>query len=95
MHTVQESVKQLHRALCDYIEATYHIRAASLIARRKELLNRPGVIHQVPYLESTPRYRAGEGLAEMDGLPLAAREVFQSVSEPKGDLPRLIYDPPH
>ena len=59
MHTIQQSIEQLHGALRDYIEATYHISAKSLIARRKALLNRPGVIHQVPYLESTPRYETG------------------------------------
>ena len=62
MQTIQESIKQLHSSLSDYIEATYHISARSLIARRKELLGRPGLIHQIPYLESTQRYPTGEGL---------------------------------
>jgi hypothetical protein len=31
----------------------------------------------------------------MDGLPEAALEVFSLLSEPDGDLPRLIYDPPY
>ena len=48
MQTIQESIKQLHGALCDYIEATYHISDRSLIARRKELLNCPGLIYQIP-----------------------------------------------
>ena len=59
MQTIQETIKQLHDALSDYIEATYHISARSLIAQRKILLDKPTVIHQIPYLESTPRYETG------------------------------------
>ena len=95
MQTIQGSIEQLHRALCDYIEATYHISAATLIGRRKELLNRPGVIYQVPYLESTPRYQPSAGFADMIGLPPAACEAYLAVSEPDGELPRLVYDPPY
>lgn len=95
MQTIQETIEQLHGALCDYIEATYHISARSLITRRKELLNRPGVIHQVPYLESTPRYQTGEDFANMKGLPPAALAVYQALSRAAGTLPRLIYDPPY
>ena len=95
MHTTQESIKQLHRALSDYIEATYHISAPSLIRQRKQLLAQPGIIHQIPYLESTPRYQTGEYLAEMKGLPTAALEAFLSVSKKDGTRPQLVYDPPY
>ena len=95
MHTTQESIEQLHRALSDYIEATYHISAPSLIRQRKELLAQPGIIHQVPYLESTPRYQTGEHLAKMKGLPAAALEAYLSVSKKEGDRPQLVYDPPY
>lgn len=95
MQTIQETIEQLHGALRDYIEATYHISARSLIARRQELLNRPGVIHQVPYLESTPRYQAREAFADMVGLPAAASQSYMALSKAEGGLPRLIYDPPY
>ncbi len=95
MQTIQQSIEQLHGALRDYIEATYHISARSLIERRKALLNRPGVIHQVPYLESTPRYETGMRFSEMAGLPAAALEAFTAVSQAQGGLPKLIYDPPY
>ena len=95
MQTIQQSIEQLHGALRDYIEATYHISAKSLIERRKALLNRPGVIHQVPYLESTPRYETGMRFSEMAGLPAAALEAFTAVSQAQGGLPKLIYDPPY
>jgi ATP-dependent helicase YprA (DUF1998 family) len=95
MQTIQKTIEQLHGALRDYIEATYHVSAPSLIARRKELLNRPGVIHQIPYLESTPRYQTGEPFADLEGVPAAALEAFSVLSRPEGNLPRLIYDPPY
>ena len=95
METIQQSIEQLHGALRDYIEATYHISSKSLIHRRKTLLDTAGVIHQIPYLESTPRYETGESFSEMIGLAPAALEVFNTVSHPQGDLPKLIYDPPY
>ena len=95
METIQQSIEQLHEALRDYIEATYHISAKSLIHRRKALLDTPGVIHQVPYLESTPRYETRESFSEMVGLAPAALEAFNSVSQSQGDLPKLVYDPPY
>jgi len=93
--TIQETIKQLHSALRDYIEATYHISAQVLIEQRRELLERPGVIYQVPYLESTPRYQVGEHFAEMKGLPDAALEVYTTLSKASEGLPVLIYDPPY
>ena len=95
MQTIHETIKQLHAALTEYIEATYHISAPTLIAQRQELLARPEVIHQVPYLESTPRYETGERFEHMDGLSPAALEVFTLLSRAEGDLPRLLYDPPY
>src|SRR5438067_5977058 len=93
--TIQETIHELHASLMQYIEATYHISARPLIAQRKELLHRPGVIFQVPYLESTPRYETGQKFADMKGLPSAALEVYSLLSRADGDLPRLIYDPPY
>ena len=93
--TIQETIEQLHSVLCDYIEATYHIGDESLIMRRKQLLKKPGVIHQVPYLESTPRYRTGDYFSDMVGLPPAALEVFLKLSRPEEGLPKIIYDPPY
>ena len=95
MPTILQSIEQLHSALRDYIEATYHISAKSLIERRKSLLDRPGVIHQIPYLESTPRYETGERFSDMTGLSSATLKAYLAVSNPQGDLSRLIYDPPY
>ena len=92
--TIGETTQQLHRALSDFIEATYHVSHPTLVDQRSALLDEVGVIHQRPYLESTPRYRAGKTFADLD-LPAAALDLFSSVSAPKGDLALLIHDPPY
>lgn len=92
--TIGETTQQLHRALRDYIEATYHVSHRTLVDQRSALLDEIGVIHQRPYLESTPRYQTGERFADL-GLHSAALEIFASVSARKGDLGLLIHDPPY
>ena len=93
--TIQETIRQLHSALRDYIEATYHIGSPALIAQRKELLGKAGVIHQAPYLESTPRYQSGAQFAAISGLPKAALTLFERLSRVESELPALLYDPPY
>lgn len=95
MQTIKQTIDNLHASLKDYIEATYHISAPSLIAQRQQLLDRNGVIHRVPYLESTPKYQSGDAFASMSGLPPAALELLGKLSTSEADLPRLIYDPPY
>ena len=92
--TIIETIQQMQSALQDYIEATYHISYPTLVQQRQEILRTPGVIHQRPYLESTPRYKAGAAFKDL-GLDPAALEIFGSVSEADGELQRLIYDPPY
>ena len=93
--TVKETIRHLQGSLRDYIEATYHISAPALIEQRKELLNRAGVIHQIPYIESTPRYQSGERFSEIQGIPKAALTAYSTLSKPEGELPALLYDPPY
>ncbi len=92
--TIGETIQQLHRALQDYIEATYHVSHPTLVAQRRRLLEEPGVIHQRPYLESTPRYQTGAAFRDL-GLDAATLEVFSAVSRADGDLGLLIHDPPY
>jgi ATP-dependent helicase YprA (DUF1998 family) len=92
--TIGETIEQLHRALRDYIEATYHVSHPILIRHRSDLLGEAGVIHQRPYLESTPRYQTGKRFADL-GLDDAALEILSSVSTPAADFGRLIHDPPY
>lgn len=92
--TIGETIEQLHIALRDYIEATYHVSHPILVAQRRKLLQEPGVIHQRPYLESTPRYKAGTAFRDL-GLDAAVLEVFSAVSKTEGALGQLIHDPPY
>lgn len=92
--TIGETIKQLHRALRDYIEATYHVSHPTLVAQRHAVLDEVGVIHQRPYLESTPRYQTGAAFADL-GLDEATIELFSAISKKEGDLDLLIHDPPY
>ena len=92
--TIGETVEQLHAVLRDYIEATYHVSHTGLVYQRKALLEEPGVIHQRPYLESTPRYQTGKAFAKL-GLPSPVLEMFCQVTSSSGSLPVLIHDPPY
>ncbi|RJX20735.1 MAG: DEAD/DEAH box helicase [Desulforudis sp.] len=92
--TIGETIQQLHHALEDYIEATYHISNPILVAQRRRLLEESGVIHQRPYLESTPRYKTGVAFRDL-GLDPATLEVISAVSKVEGELGLLIHDPPY
>ena len=92
--TLTETIQQLHQVLCDYIEATYHISDPGLVKQRQELLHLPGVIHQQPYLESTPRYKTGTRYEEIN-LDPQVQEAFLSLSKKEGDSEILIHNPPY
>ena len=92
--TIIETIQQLHGALQDYIEATYHVSHPTLVTQRQQILQEPGVIHQRPYLESTPRYRTGTAFKNL-GIDPAALEIFAAASEPQGGQGLLIHDPPY
>ena len=92
--TIGEVAGQLHGALRDYIEAAYHISDPTLVRQRRLLLEQPGVIHQRPYLESTPRYEEGSSFRDMD-LDEAVLDIFAAVSKKDGNLAKLVYDPPY
>ncbi|KQS78957.1 DEAD/DEAH box helicase [Rhizobium sp. Leaf384] len=91
--TIQETIDSLHQSLKDYIEATYHISNVQLIAQRRNLLDKVGVTHQVPYLESTPRYQTGKRFEDIEDLPKAALAVYTALSSKKGILPILLHNP--
>ena len=92
--TIGETIEQLRRALTDYIEATYHVSHPTLVAQRRQVLEQLGVIHQKPYLESTPRYVSGTRFQDL-GLPPAALEILRAVTAPTNNLGKLVHDPPY
>ena len=93
--TIQETISLLHGALREYIEATYHISSPALIDQRRRLLDRTGVIHQIPYIESTPRYQNGEPFGAIKGLPAAALAAYKALSIASLGLPAILHDPPY
>jgi len=93
--TIQETIDRLHSSLKEYIEATYHIGDAVLIDQRRKLLDRIGVTHQEPFLETTPRYQVGSRFREVEGLPPAARAIFEKLSSVRQDRARILFDPPY
>lgn len=93
--TIQETIAELHTAFTEYINATYHIGNPHLVAQRNELLNKVGVVHQTPYLESTPRYQSGGMFNEIVALPPAALELFEILSISNASQKPLLYNPPY
>ncbi|MGV8041430.1 MAG: DEAD/DEAH box helicase [Thermoanaerobaculaceae bacterium] len=92
--TIADTIHQLHEALRDYIEATYHISHPSLVSQRRQLLDQLGVIHQQPYIESTPRYRTDQSFGAL-GLDSECLTLFLELSQPTGSPDALLHDPPY
>ncbi len=92
--TINDAIRELRQELQDYIEATYHLSNPRLVAQRRRLLMQPGIIHQRPYLESTPRYRLARPFSELD-LDMPVLEAYSAVSESEADLHVRIHDPPY
>lgn len=92
--TIGETITQIHHVLADYIEATYHISHPQIIGQRRALLEQVGIIHQKPYLESTPRYKTGERFSQL-GLHPAVLNIFSAVSSNSDGQPLKIHDPPY
>ena len=63
-NTIHKTASELREALIAYIEAAYHVADPNLLQQRRRLLETSGVIHQAPFLESTPRYMADGGFAD-------------------------------
>lgn len=92
--TIGETIDKLHSALTQYIEATYHIGSPQLIDQRLALLDQPGIIHQKPFIESTPRYQSKESFADI-GMDPDVLAFFQALSTAHEGSSPLVYDPPY
>ncbi|MGB9233879.1 MAG: DEAD/DEAH box helicase [Terriglobales bacterium] len=93
--TINETIRELQQSLSDYIEAAYHISDQRMVSQRRTLLDELGVIHQRPYLESTPRYVSGTKFADIKGLDPSSVELFTLMATASEDGKHLIYDPPY
>lgn len=78
-HGVHRTVFRLTESLRSYIEAQYHIRNESLIGERRLLLEEPGAVSQVPFVESTPVYELGAPYAALD-LPQPVKDYLTELA---------------
>ncbi len=93
--TIAETISEIQAALREYVEATYHVGHPSLVAQRHALLEQEGVLFRAPYIESTPRYRAGQAFGELD-LPATATSFLHRLAHPDDESQhRLLFDPPY
>src|ERR1017187_4967528 len=79
MYSVSTVVEGLKRVLIEYLESQYHLWDESVIEERRHLLERTGVLAQLPYLEATPTYEKGETYSKQQ-LPEAAKRILVACS---------------
>lgn len=77
---VMETNSVLEETLKSYIEATYHIRNAELIAERRALLNLRPTIAQTPYIEATPSYASGHVYGQLE-IPEPYGRTLQQLAD--------------
>jgi ATP-dependent helicase YprA (DUF1998 family) len=87
-HGVHATVHRLTESLRSYIEAQYHIRNETLIRERRRLLEEPGAVSQVPFVESTPVYELGEPYANLQVPPAVERTLTRLAGLDIGIYPR-------
>ena len=93
------SFDRLQEAIKSYITSAFRTNSPTFEAERRELLDRPGMLFQVPFLEPLPSYEAGKSLGELDatdlpGLSAPAREAFKQVVSSglfKGSYPLYLH----
>jgi ATP-dependent helicase YprA (DUF1998 family) len=93
--TINETIQELHIALREYIEAAYHISDPAMVKQRRELLDELGVIHQRPFLESTPRYVVDRKFEQIPGLDPQVADLFSRLSKLEATNRQVLYNPPY
>lgn len=75
-HTVANRLKE---TLCTYLETAYRISHPTVIEERARLLRQGEVVSQTPFVETTPLFRRGERLhdLELPWIPEALSELAQ------------------
>ena len=71
--SVQETATFIKSALSSYIESQYFLRDRSLFFERRSLMEEPGAIAQVPFIEATPYYPERE--SGFSGLDLPSKTI--------------------
>lgn len=87
-HGVHNTVTRLTESLRSYVEAQYHLRDEGLIKERRALLEEPGAVAQIPYVESTPVYELGKPYSDLQ-IPAVPKQTLQSLADQElGLFPR-------
>ena len=63
--SVADAIKSLSRKHIEFLEATYHISNERLIKERRQLMEE-GTVYTEPWIEGSPRYKAGKGFGDLD-----------------------------
>ena len=80
--SIEQASNRLRETLIKYIEATYHISDQYIIDQRNNLLNAPNVIHNSPYIESTPRYQTAALFNNLN-ISKESKDLFKTIDEGK------------
>jgi ATP-dependent helicase YprA (DUF1998 family) len=92
--SIEQASNRLRETLVKYIEATYHISDENIIEQRKRLLNSPSIIHNSPYIESTPRYQTAATFENLD-IGKEAKDLFSALSVSSEGNPSRLFNPPY
>ena len=93
METINSSIDELKQTFIDYIKATYHIADESIIKQRDKILNKVGNVFQDSFIESTPQYKVGEKIEDIDGLSQELKDLLVSLSIKDEQNNRIIFNP--
>ena len=77
---VHSVVSELNDNLCAYVEAQYHVRDEGLIRERRRLLEEPGTVAQLPFVESTPVYKLGGSYATLN-IPGSVKQTLSELAQ--------------
>lgn len=73
-HSPHTLAAELKETLCTYLETAYRISHPSVVEERAKLLRMPGIVSQIPFIETTPRFPNGARLHNL-GLPWIPTEL--------------------
>lgn len=92
--SIEQASNHLRDTLIKYIEATYHISDEYIIEQRNNLLNATNVVHNSPYIESTPRYQTAALFNDLD-ISKESKDLFSALSVSSESAPSRLFNPPY
>lgn len=84
--------RQLEETLCTYLETAYRISNQTVVDERARLLRQAGVVSQLPFVETTPRYQSGVWLKDLTHPAIPAElNDFARIGLPVGNYPLYLH----